>query len=73
MKKSWWKSKTVQGIAIVLVSVGLRLAATKGLLSGVLLEITLDYLKELAEALGLGGLGFALYGRLATKGEKLSL
>lgn len=73
MKKSWWKSKTVQGIAIVLVSVGLRLAATHGLLSGVLLETTLDYLKELAEALGLGGLAFALYGRAVTKGEKLSL
>lgn len=73
MKKAWWKSKTVQGIAIVLISIALRLAAAKGWLSGLLLETTLSYLRELSEALGLSGAAYALIGRLLTKGEKLTV
>lgn len=72
MKKAWWKSKTVQGIAIVLLSIALRFAAAKGWLEGILLETTLEYIRELSEALGLSGAAYALIGRMLTKGEKLS-
>ena len=73
MKKAWWKSKTVQGIAIVLLSIALRIAAAEGWLDGILFETTLKYIRELSEALGLSGAAYALIGRLLTNGEKLSM
>lgn len=73
MKKLWWKSKTLQGLFVIVISFVIRYAAAKGWLSGLLLETTLTYLKELCDALGLGGIAYAFYGRVKTEGEKLSL
>lgn len=73
MKKSFWRSKTVQGIAIVVVTLAVRFAATKGWLGMNLVEVINSYVLEVCDTLGLGGLCYALYGRAVTKGEKLTV
>lgn len=73
MKKSFWKSKTVQGIAIAAVALFVRFAATNGWIGMNLVDVINSYVLEVCDTLGLGGLCYALYGRAVTKGEKLTV
>jgi hypothetical protein len=73
MKKPFWKSKTCQGIAIAVVALAVRYAATKGWIGMPLAEVINSYVLEICDTLGLGGLCYALYGRAVTNGEKLTL
>jgi hypothetical protein len=70
--KKFWKSKTVQGIAIATIALTVRFAATKGWLGMNLADVINSYVLEICDTLGLGGLCYALYGRTVTKGEKLT-
>ena len=73
MKKEFWKSKTTQGIMIVILTIAIKFAAAKGWLGAEFAKMTQEYLSDLMDALGIGGAAYGFYGRLVTKGEKLSL
>lgn len=71
--KHFLQSKTIQGIVTALLGFILKLAVTKGWISAEFSEMAVEFIAYLADALGLGGLALATYGRVKTKGETLKV
>jgi len=72
-EKAFWKSKTVQGVAVIVVSALLRIAVMRGWISQEMTQIYGELITAILDLLGLGGASWAAYGRWATKGEQLKL
>lgn len=73
MKKPFWKSTTIQGIALAAAGVLTKYAVTKGWIGTDLSASIGDLLDYIAGAMQLSGLGLAVYGRARTGGEKLGV
>lgn len=73
MQKPFWQSTTIQGIAAAMLAFLVKLAVVRGWIPADMVDSVGDLIKDISDILVPGGMAYAIYGRLVTKGESLTL
>lgn len=73
MKKPFWQSTTIQGIAAAMLAFLVKLAVVRGWLPVDMVDPIGELIGTIADIVQPGGMAYAIYGRLVTNGETLTL
>lgn len=73
MQKPFWQSATIQGIAAAMLAFLVKLAVVRGWIPLDMVDPLGELIKNIADIVQPGGMAYAIYGRLVTKGETLTI